>query len=129
MSRFPALVIALFLSALWAIGLAMHAPIWLPWLNLVGALMAFIIMGMFGTGQADKDRRWLSFVLALGLFALWIGGLARHATPLLTWCTFLAACGMLILAVSGDRPLVDKSDERTAHRTHHPFSPDGAGPR
>jgi hypothetical protein len=109
MSRVPALVIALFLSALWAIGLAMRAPVWLPWFDLVGALMAFIIVGMFGTGQADKDRRWLSAALAAGLFALWIGGLVRHATPLLTWCTFIAACGMTLLAVSGDEPMVRKS--------------------
>jgi hypothetical protein len=108
MSRVPVLIIALFLAALWAVGLAMHAPIWLPWLNLLGALMAFIIMGMFGTGQVDKDRGWLCGVLALGLFALWIGGLVRHATPLLTWCTFLAACGMAILAFAGDRPMVRK---------------------
>jgi hypothetical protein len=109
MTRFPALVIALFLAALWGVGLAMHAPIWLPWMNLMGALLAFIIVGMFGPGQADNDRRWLSLGLALGLYGLWIGGLVKHAPPFLTWCTFLAACGTLLIAAAGNTPMVDNT--------------------
>lgn len=108
MSRLPLLVIALFLFALWIVGLLMRAPIWLTWLDGTGALLAFIIAGMYTTAP-DNNRQWLTGVLAIGLFALWIGGLAAHATAALTWFTFLAACGAAVIAIGGNRPMVRKA--------------------
>jgi hypothetical protein len=99
-------LIALLLSALWFAGLAMHAQTWLTWLNGVAAILAFIIAGMFGPGQPDNDRRWLSAVLALSLFGLWLAALISGAAPWLTWFTFAAGCVVAIIAVGGNRPMV-----------------------
>lgn len=104
MTRVPALIIGLFLKAIWIAGLSIHTQSWLTWLDGAGALLAFGVAAMPSNKAAAEGRTVASAVLCLGLFALWIIALATHAEAWIAWCTFGAACAAAFVAFgSGGR--------------------------
>lgn len=105
MMRISAFVVGLFLSSLWIAGLAVHAATWLTWLDGLGALLALLAAVMPTTTPADgpSGRAAVGGLTSLGLFALWIIGVAANAQPWLVWSTFVAAIGMASVALGQAR--------------------------
>src|SRR4051794_11566162 len=94
---FPALI-GLGLAVLWIIGLSVDATVWLTWSVGIAAALAFATVGII---PERKGSGWAAFCLggiAIGLLALWVVGLTQHATPWLTWWTFVAACMTAVIA-------------------------------
>ena len=93
----PALL-GLGLALLWVIGLSVNATAWLTWLDAMAATISF------ATAAVVPERRgslWAAFCLgglATGLLGLWVVAIASHATPWLTWWTFVAALSAALIA-------------------------------
>ena len=100
-TRGVAFIIGLFLLAIWIGGLSVHAQAWITWLDFVAGLLRLAI------GIAPLQRGGVAataaapIVVSLGLFAMWIVGLAIHTEAWITWCTFGAACALLVDAIGG----------------------------
>jgi hypothetical protein len=86
------------LAAMWVIGMGVDATVWLTWLVGIAAALSFATVGLI------PDRRssiWAALSLALvsgGLGTMWLVGLVWHATPWLTWWTFVAGLVTGIIA-------------------------------
>jgi hypothetical protein len=108
------------LAGLWLLGLVGHATPWLVWLNGLGALTTVVLA--LGS-MAEEERYTLEAggleAIGVGLIALWIVGLATHATPWLTWLTLIAACGFLAVGAIG---LTGRLEE-PAHQPTQRFTP------
>lgn len=79
------------LTAMWVIGLSQDASVWLTWLVGIAAALSFATVGLI---PEKRGSLWAAGCLALlsgGLGVMWIVGLAVHATPWLTWWTFVGA--------------------------------------
>lgn len=101
LTRGVAFVIGLFLIAVWIAGLSLHTQAWITWLNFVGGIVAILIgIAPIERGGATSAGG-LPLIISLGLFAMWIVGLAIHAEAWITWCTFGAACALLLDAIGG----------------------------
>lgn len=98
------------LIILWIAALTSNAVGWLTWLDGVAGLIA-IAMGL-GFAQIARAGVAGSGLLALGLFVLWIVGLAAGSTLWLVWWTFAFGCAFLILAASSMA-----GETRLHHRT------------
>lgn len=106
------------LIVLWIVALGQHATVWLTWLALVAGLCGLGI----ALGAGDNAGRLLGvgapIALAVGLFVLWIIGLATRADTWLTWWDFAFACAFLLLGLifgaAGSRLT------RTTTHTSHP---------
>ena len=95
------IVIGLFLIAVWIGGLSVHTEPWITWLDFAAGLVA-VGLGVLpiergGTAAAAG----VPTLVALGLFAMWIVGLAVHTEAWITWCTFGAACALLVDSIAG----------------------------
>jgi hypothetical protein len=94
-------MIGLFLLAIWIAGLSVQTQAWITWLDFVAGLLSIAI------GIAPLRRGGVAttaaapIVVSLGLFAMWIVGLAVHTEAWITWCTFGAACALLVDAIGG----------------------------
>lgn len=89
------------LGILWLAGLgAPSATPWMTWLDAVGALCAFLIAAGVSDSSARGRRVSSTLLLAIGLFALWIAGLASGVVAWQNWWTFAFACGFLILSIA-----------------------------
>ena len=113
MFRGVSVVLGIGLIILWIAGLSSHAThggAWLTWLDGVAGLVAIAI----GVGVGKQARMGVPGwgLIALGLFILWIVGLAAAAPVWLAWWTFAFACAFVILAASGT-----SGNERLRHRT------------
>ena len=96
MFRAIAFVLGLGLVLVWLAGLSSHASGWLTWLDGLAALVA--LAGAAALVEFNRGGTAGSGFLALGLFVLWIVGLATGATLWLSWWTFAFACAFLVLA-------------------------------
>ncbi|MGZ3697713.1 MAG: hypothetical protein ACXWP5_06325, partial [Bdellovibrionota bacterium] len=103
MVRNISVVLGIGLAVLWAVGLGSpDATGWLTWMDGVGAVCAFIVASGGRTyGRAQTATGF--FGMAVGLFALWIIGLATGATPWLSWWTFGFACAFTGTAIAASR--------------------------
>ena len=103
MIRVSAIVVGLFLAALFFAGLSLQSAAWLTWLDGLGAVLAFVVAAMPDTAGAEgaSTRAIIGGIVSLGLFALWIIGLVVNVQPWLVWCTFAAAIGMALVALGG----------------------------
>ena len=89
------------LAILWVAGLSSpYAPGWFTWLDGLAALGAFFMAGRVSDQDLRAHRMRGPITLSIGLFALWIAGLATDATPWLCWWTFAFACASLVFGVS-----------------------------
>jgi hypothetical protein len=93
-----AIALGIGLLVLWIAGLAYHAPAALTWLDGAAALVAVGISAAFAVGPSAGMVA--AGFLSLGLFVLWIVGLAVGGANWLAWWTFWFACGFLLLAVA-----------------------------
>jgi hypothetical protein len=98
------------LIILWIVGMSSHAVPWLTWLDGLGGLMG-IVMGI-SVLQVGRTGVAAWGLLALGLYVLWIVGLASGRGMWLAWWTFGFACAFLILAAASASGI-----ERLHHRT------------
>lgn len=123
MVRTWAVILGIGLGILWIVGLNdPAAPGWLTWLDGVAALCSFAIAAAYpDTVRSRAGRAAAPIVLALGLFALWIVGLATHAVAWLSWWTFAFACAYVLLGIGagasirnvpGVRPETEADRER-----------------
>jgi hypothetical protein len=86
------------LAAMWVTGMAVDATVWLTWLVGIAAALSFAAIGLI------PDKRgsiWAALSLALvsgGLGTMWLVGLVSHATPWLTWWTFVGGLVTGIIA-------------------------------
>jgi hypothetical protein len=92
MTRAVPALIGLGLAALWIIGLSVDATVWLTWLVGIAAALAFATVGIIPERQGSPWAALCLGGLTTGLFAMWIVGLACHATAWLAWWTFVGAC-------------------------------------
>ncbi len=100
-TRGVAFIIGLFLLAVWIAGLSLHTTPWITWLDFVGGIIA-VVMGVAPLQRGGVGTlAGLPVVVAIGLFAMWIVGLAIHVEPWIAWCTFGAACALLLDAIGG----------------------------
>ena len=88
---FPALI-GLGLAVLWIVGMSVDAAVWLTWCAGIAAALAFATVGIIPDRNGSVWAALCLGGITAGLFALWIIGLATHATPWLTWWTFVAGC-------------------------------------
>lgn len=99
MVRGISVVLAVGLVVLWIVALGQHATVWLAWLALIGGLCGFGI----ALGAGDPAGRMMGvgapIALAIGLFVLWIIGLATRANTWLTWWDFAFACAFLLVGI------------------------------
>lgn len=107
MFRGVSVILGIGLIILWLAALSAHAVLWLTWLDGLAGLLA-IVMGLTLVASARAGASG-SGLLALGLFILWIIGLATGRSLWLAWWTFAFACAFMILAASS------MSDERRLH--------------
>ena len=95
---FPALI-GFGLTAMWVIGLSEDSTVWLTWLVGIVAALSFATVGLIPERQGSL---WAGACLALlsgGLGVMWLVGLFTHATPWLTWWSFVAAILSVLVAV------------------------------
>ena len=95
MFRAISFVLGLGLVLLWLAGLSSHASAWLTWLDGLAALIA--IAGAAALVEFHRGGTAGTGLLALGLFILWIIGLATGATLWLSWWTFAFACAFVVV--------------------------------
>lgn len=96
---FPALI-GVGLTAMWVIGLSEDATIWLTWLVGIAAALSFATVGLIPEKRGSLWAAACLGLLAGGLGVMWLVGLCTHATPWLTWWTFVAA-GLTCLLAGG----------------------------
>jgi hypothetical protein len=90
------------LVILWIAGLSTpNTAGWLVWLDGIAALCAFAIAGATVPGVSRASRAGGPIALSLGLFALWVIGLATNVQSWLAWWTFAFACAFLLLGIAG----------------------------
>lgn len=94
-------LIGLFLIAVWIAGLSVHAQAWITWLNFVAGIVAIGLGALPIQRGGPATTAGVPTLLSLGLFAMWIVGLAIHTEAWITWCTFGAACAMMIDSIAG----------------------------
>lgn len=99
MVRASSIVLGAGLVILWAVGLGNHATAWLTWLNGLGALCAFGIAAAVVPTTTVSGTATPPIVLSIGLYVLWIIGLATHASLWLCWWTFAFACAFLLVGI------------------------------
>ena len=86
------------LGILWLAGLgAPLATPWLTWLDAVAAFLSFVIAGGISDTSERRVRLGSPVGLSLGLFALWIIGLATGVVAWQAWWNFAFAVAYLIL--------------------------------
>jgi hypothetical protein len=117
MVRGTAIVLGIGLVILWLVGLNEGAALWLTWLNGVAALVAFTI----GAAANDESASALSVAggpigLSLGLYVLWVVGLATHAETWLCWWTFVFACAFLAIGVFSTTTMARRPTTTTTPR-------------
>jgi len=98
MVRGTSIVLGIGLVLLWIVGLSNHASAWLTWLDGLAALCAFGVAAAAvpeGAGVTAASPLGLS----VGLYVLWIIGLAMHVETWLAWWTFAFATGFLLLGL------------------------------
>jgi hypothetical protein len=72
---------------------------WITWLDLVGAFFAFVIAGVSYSHARRSARAAGPIALAIGLFVLWIVGLASNVVPWVSWWNFAFACAFLLMGI------------------------------
>ena len=87
------------LTAMWVIGLSEDATIWLTWLVGIAAALSFATVGLIPEKRGSLWAGRLPGPPRGGLGVMWLVGLGTHATPWLTWWTFVAAVLTCLLAV------------------------------
>ena len=80
------------LATLWVVGLSVDATVWLTWAAGIAATLALAAVGLVPERHSSLVAGAALGLIALALAGLWVVGLATHATPWLTWWTFVAAC-------------------------------------
>ncbi len=107
MLRGTSIALGIGLVILWLVGLSDHATLWLTWLDGLAGLAAFGVAAVASdqaTGGATVTMARTAggpLGISLGLYILWIIGLATHAERWLTWWTFAFACAFLIFGFLG----------------------------
>jgi hypothetical protein len=97
--RTLAVISGIGLVILWLAGLSSpNAAVWLTWLNGVGALACFVVGGAKGTRKGLVNG---AVGTSIGLFALWIIGLASNGAQFQNWWTFVFGCVMAFAAITG----------------------------
>jgi len=102
MTRGISSVLGVGLLVLWLVGLGSpNSPMWFVWLDGIAGALAFLIAAAAGPNSSVGARVTGPIALSLGLFALWIIGLASSSPGWLTWWTFAFACSFMLLGFSG----------------------------
>ena len=93
MTKTIALLCAIGLTILWIAGLgSSFSATWLTWLDGVCALIGYGVA--FGRPRVSGP-----IGLAVGLFALWIVGMATNGATWQNWWTFAFGCGFLLVGL------------------------------
>lgn len=93
MTKAVSFLCAIGLTILWIAGLGSpYSASWLTWLDGVAALVGYGVTfgGMRVSGPIG---------LSVGLFALWIIGMATNGVAWQNWWTFAFACGYLLVGL------------------------------
>jgi hypothetical protein len=98
------IILGIGLALLWIIALSgSDSTSWLAWLHAVGALCAFLLAGNVSDQSKRAIRIGSTLALSIGLFGLWIVGLATGAVAWQAWWTFAFACAFLLLAAAAGK--------------------------
>lgn len=93
MTKSISLLSAIGLTILWIAGLGSpFSASWLTWLDGVAALIGYGVT--FGSSRVSGP-----IGLAVGLFALWIIGMATNGAAWQNWWTFAFGCGYLLVGL------------------------------
>lgn len=115
MVRAWAILLGIGLFILGIAGLNTPGSIWIGWFDIVAGIISFyvgaasaIAAASGSTVDAVEARPYSNvggvFFLCVGLFALWIAGLAtKSATAAMAWWNFGFACAYGLLAISSVR--------------------------
>jgi hypothetical protein len=100
MTKIVSLICAIGLTVLWIAGLSSpFSATWLTWLDGVAALVGYGV----AFGRMDIANRMTRIAgpigLSVGLFALWIIGMATNGAPWQNWWTFIFGCGYLLVGL------------------------------
>src|SRR5689334_12071035 len=91
-------ILGIGLLILWLVGLQTGG--WLTWLIFVAGCLS-IIAGFALPAEGPRSARLsVPLALAIGLYVLWIIGLAVGKAAWKDWWTFAFACAYLLLAVA-----------------------------
>lgn len=112
MFRGVSVALGIGLIILWIAGLSAHSALWLTWLDGIAGLVA-ILLGVAVVGSVARAGVGGWGLLALGLFVLWIIGLAAHAPLWLAWWTFAFACAFVVLAAASTSGGERRLNQRT----------------
>ncbi len=114
-------LLALGLVVLWIAGLGSPTSTsWLTWLDGLAALAAFGIAALTPTYARRSARMGEPVALSVGLFALFVIGLATGATLWQAWWTFAFACAFLILGFSArERKQIPEMASRSQLEIEH----------
>ena len=112
MFRGVSVILGIGLIVLWIVGLSAGATLWLSWLDGIAGLVA-ILLGITAVSAARAGAAGWG-LMALGLFVLWIIGLAAHGPLWLAWWTFAFACAFVVLAAAASSGMERRLHQRAA---------------
>ena len=95
------IVLGMGMGILCVAGLASHeGASWLTWLDLAGAAISISLAAMMKPLIGHRKLDGSIVALSIGVFALWLIGLAVHALPMLVWWNFAFAVAFLIVGIA-----------------------------
>ena len=103
MVRGFSVVLGIGLVVMWIAGLGTStSPAWMNWLDLVGAIGAFIAAGAVSETPARRLNLVIGpILLSAGLLILWIAGLTTGASVAMSWWNFVFGVAFGLVAVFG----------------------------
>ena len=85
----------------WIAGMSSsYASPTITWLDFGIAILSFVGVSLTKPSTDRNTRAGGTIALALGVFAIWLGGLVNGATAWLTWWNFAFACAYLFAGVA-----------------------------
>jgi hypothetical protein len=136
MVRTWSIILGICLIILGAAGLNSPTGTWIAWLDIAGGVISFFVgatasgvaVPATAAGTVGRERRADTsglFFICVGLFAMWIIGIANHnITARMAWWNFAFACayGLIALSLSSKRGRMRRASVTTER-------PEEQGPR
>ena len=91
-------VLALALLLLWVVGVTDGATPWMTWLDGVAAVLTLLLVPVTRPSIGPVGAAVVPSLIGSGLVAMFVVGLATHASGWLTWFTGAFGAGYLLYA-------------------------------
>ena len=114
MVRKGVVILGIGLALLAAIGLAVDRQAHLLWFDVLAAVLSIGEVGLINERDLAAAAGAGPAVIAVGLTAVWIVGLASHQPAWTVWANFAFACAYLLLAIAA----AARGHRRVARQAH-----------